>query len=284
MQKPGLAGPDSVGSIKESLTIPALFISAYNMRMMLADWTPFADPNVLWLNTLLLAPSSAAFRWTRTVAERGDSAMTSLGPVVAGLFACAFLCGQLVGWDQLKVSGEFPAHDAAKAFFCLLTGLHTLHVPGGLTVWGKTTAGMWIGEFEMEDVRLSVQLILIAISPVEQSHGGDPVRLVVSCDHGLARGLHVPAGVIYLTVVALRVWNGFYDRKGTYETVEITALYWHFSRPGLPALDAHHHFHVPESRIHRRHIHAHGMGTARAETGDSGAATLPAGTDWTHGG
>lgn len=41
-------------------------------------------------------------------------------------------------------------------------------------------------------------------------------------------GLHVSAGVIYLCVVAMRVWNGFYDRKGTYETVEITGLYWHF--------------------------------------------------------
>jgi cytochrome c oxidase subunit III len=41
-------------------------------------------------------------------------------------------------------------------------------------------------------------------------------------------GLHVSAGVVYLTVVAMRVWNGFYDRKGTYETVEITGLYWHF--------------------------------------------------------
>jgi cytochrome c oxidase subunit 3 len=41
-------------------------------------------------------------------------------------------------------------------------------------------------------------------------------------------GLHVSAGVIYLCVVATRVWNGFYDRKGTYETVEITGLYWHF--------------------------------------------------------
>jgi cytochrome c oxidase subunit 3 len=41
-------------------------------------------------------------------------------------------------------------------------------------------------------------------------------------------GLHVSAGVVYLTVVALRVWNGFYDRKGSYETVEITGLYWHF--------------------------------------------------------
>jgi len=41
-------------------------------------------------------------------------------------------------------------------------------------------------------------------------------------------GLHVSAGVVYLIVVAMRVWTGFYDRKGTYETVEIAGLYWHF--------------------------------------------------------
>jgi len=41
-------------------------------------------------------------------------------------------------------------------------------------------------------------------------------------------GLHVTGGVIYLIVVARRVLNGFYDRKGSYETVEITGLYWHF--------------------------------------------------------
>lgn len=41
-------------------------------------------------------------------------------------------------------------------------------------------------------------------------------------------GLHVTGGVIYLSVVAIRVLNGFYDRKGTYETVEVAGLYWHF--------------------------------------------------------
>ncbi|MFL6575875.1 MAG: heme-copper oxidase subunit III family protein [Povalibacter sp.] len=41
-------------------------------------------------------------------------------------------------------------------------------------------------------------------------------------------GLHVSGGVIYLSVVAKRVLNGFYDRKGTYETVEVAGLYWHF--------------------------------------------------------
>jgi len=41
-------------------------------------------------------------------------------------------------------------------------------------------------------------------------------------------GMHVSAGVIYLSVVAWRVLSGLYDRKGTYETVEIAGLYWHF--------------------------------------------------------
>jgi cytochrome c oxidase subunit 3 len=41
-------------------------------------------------------------------------------------------------------------------------------------------------------------------------------------------GLHVSCGVIYLCVVAKRVLTGFYDRKGTYETVEVAGLYWHF--------------------------------------------------------
>ena len=41
-------------------------------------------------------------------------------------------------------------------------------------------------------------------------------------------GLHVSAGVIYLLVVARRVMNGFYERRGNYQIVEIAGLYWHF--------------------------------------------------------
>lgn len=42
-------------------------------------------------------------------------------------------------------------------------------------------------------------------------------------------GLHVSAGVIYLMVIATRVRNGFYEKRGgKYEIVEIVGLYWHF--------------------------------------------------------
>lgn len=40
-------------------------------------------------------------------------------------------------------------------------------------------------------------------------------------------GLHVSAGVIYLAIVAWRVWRGHYEQQG-YDIVEITGLYWHF--------------------------------------------------------
>ena len=40
-------------------------------------------------------------------------------------------------------------------------------------------------------------------------------------------GLHVSAGVIYLAIVAWRVWRGHYEKQG-YDIVEITGLYWHF--------------------------------------------------------
>ena len=50
-------------------------------------------------------------------------------------------------------------------------------------------------------------------------------------------GTHVTIGVIFLLIVARRVWRGdfdrgargfFTDRRGHYETVEIMGLYWHF--------------------------------------------------------
>lgn len=41
-------------------------------------------------------------------------------------------------------------------------------------------------------------------------------------------GLHVSIGVIYLSVVALKILKGHYAKHGNYEIVEITGLYWHF--------------------------------------------------------
>jgi cytochrome c oxidase subunit 3 len=40
-------------------------------------------------------------------------------------------------------------------------------------------------------------------------------------------GMHVSIGVIYLSIVAFKVYRGDYESRG-YEIVEIAGLYWHF--------------------------------------------------------
>ncbi len=41
-------------------------------------------------------------------------------------------------------------------------------------------------------------------------------------------GLHVSIGVIYLSIIAKRVFDGRYERSDDYQIVEVAGLYWHF--------------------------------------------------------
>lgn len=138
-----------------------LFMSAYGMRMMLADWQPLRDPGLLWGNTLILALSSLAFEWTRSSADRGDASRVKTGLAAAGFFACAFLAGQWLAWRQLNASGQYVTSNAATAFFYLLTALHGVHLLGGLAVWGRTTVRMWRGGSPLGAIRLSVGLCAV---------------------------------------------------------------------------------------------------------------------------
>lgn len=41
-------------------------------------------------------------------------------------------------------------------------------------------------------------------------------------------GMHVTAGVIYLSIILIKGWNGLYLGEGQSNYVEILGLYWHF--------------------------------------------------------
>jgi cytochrome c oxidase subunit III len=140
-----------------------LFISAYWMRMQHAhgDWNPLAVPQVLWLNTGLLVLSSAGMQWAREAAKRGQADRVRVALIAGGMLAWAFLAGQLLAWRQLDASGYFLASNPAVAFFYLLTGVHGLHLLGGLFVWGKTVVRMARAGVELVDLRLSVELCTV---------------------------------------------------------------------------------------------------------------------------
>ncbi len=145
----------------------ALFITGYWMRMghgmahgIAHDWHPIAEPRVLWLNTALLALGSVSMQWARGAANRGAADRARLAWLLGGVFAVAFLVGQLFAWRQLQAAGYYAAGNPANASFYLLTGVHALHLIGGLVAWGRTILRMLRGA-DLEDVRLSVELCTV---------------------------------------------------------------------------------------------------------------------------
>ena len=143
------------------LTIASVIFSllgvSYVIRMSLPDWTPMAEPSQLWLNTGLLVISSILFQWARNIAKAGNKKNLMTAFIGGGVFALLFIAGQMLTWDNLQAAGYFMASNPANSFFYLLTGLHIVHLLGGLWVWSKSSIRLLSGS-EPEDVRLSIEL------------------------------------------------------------------------------------------------------------------------------
>jgi len=138
----------------------SLLISAYFMRMDMADWWPVPLPNLLWVNTASLALSSVALHWAKTEAgeSRGEAVRTALLAALAT--AVLFLAGQILAWRELTAEGFVLAGNPANSFFYMITGLHGLHIIGGLIVLSRTTWKAWNGAVSNR-LRLSVELCAI---------------------------------------------------------------------------------------------------------------------------
>jgi cytochrome c oxidase subunit 3 len=103
-----------------------------------SDWHHLPIPKILFLNSLLLVASSltlesarrrvAAFArgLTRDVA---DPLRWLYGTLALGLF---FVAGQYQAWLNLRAQSLFLATNPNSSFFYVLTGVHAVHVLGGL--------------------------------------------------------------------------------------------------------------------------------------------------------
>ena len=137
-----------------------LFISAYNLRMQMPDWRPLAEPDLLWVNTGVLVLASIVFQWTRGAAIKGKNRAVRIGLTLAGALTILFLVGQMFAWLDLQAAGLTMSRNPAYAFFYLLTGIHGLHLLGGLWVWARSTFKVWTGA-DAGSIRVSVELCTI---------------------------------------------------------------------------------------------------------------------------
>ncbi len=134
-----------------------LFFVAYFVRMELDDWRPLPEPSLLWVNTAVLFMCSIALQWTRYMVGREKKKNVQWGMIICGALTLAFVAGQLQAWQELSAQGYLIYTNPANSFFYLLTGLHALHLLGGLWVWTRASIRVWFGA-EAEAIKLSVEL------------------------------------------------------------------------------------------------------------------------------
>lgn len=134
-----------------------LLIIAYGDRMVYPDWRPTPAPALLWTNTWVLILASVALHWSKFSVRRGRLDAMRFGLLAAGVFTVLFLAGQILAWRQLRAMEFFDITNPAIAFFYLATGLHGLHIVGGMVAWVRTVGRVW-GEFDLARIRRNVEL------------------------------------------------------------------------------------------------------------------------------
>lgn len=136
-------GPQGLGRLALGLallgisTLFAVLIAvALLLRRPAADWPARGTPplGALWASSACLLASSLAAEHAARSARGGPSARRTVvrGLAASLLLGAAFVAAQVALWLAWRRAGYVPASSGYAAVFFSLTGLHALHVLGGL--------------------------------------------------------------------------------------------------------------------------------------------------------
>jgi cytochrome c oxidase subunit III len=126
----------------------AAFTSALYVRQGSGDWIHVVLPPLLYVNTGVLLLSSITLEIARRAfmnapeleATALRSSLRWLGITLA--FGLAFVVGQYLVWRELAAQGLYLATNSNSSFLYVLTGVHALHVLGGIAGLLRLTVRM----------------------------------------------------------------------------------------------------------------------------------------------
>jgi cytochrome c oxidase subunit 3 len=108
-----------------------------------AEWHPFSLPIQVWISTVILLASSGTYHvaWKKLDAMDRESAKRWF--IATTVLGAAFISSQLLAWFELRSQGLYMSGNPYAGFFYILTGVHAVHVLGGITALSSVLLQVW---------------------------------------------------------------------------------------------------------------------------------------------
>src|SRR5438876_8134794 len=138
----GSSFPISKGQVGLAIVLTAIIMlfaglsSAYIVLRGVPSWQNIELPSLLWPNTAVLLLSSLAVELSRRAIRRNDIQSMKRWLAAGGVLGLTFLAGQLAAWRQLVRAGVYLPSTLQSSLFYILSGLHGLHLLGGIAGLG----------------------------------------------------------------------------------------------------------------------------------------------------
>ncbi|MBI3653948.1 MAG: cytochrome c oxidase subunit 3 [Acidobacteria bacterium] len=136
-------GLTSIAMLFIALT-SAYILRQYNgMTAAKPDWQPLHLPSALWITTAIILLSSLSFEIARRALKQNRYEKFKTWISLTTALGFLFLAGQVLAWRQLASQGIYLRSNPHSSFFYVLTGLHALHLLGGIVVLSYVLISAW---------------------------------------------------------------------------------------------------------------------------------------------
>jgi cytochrome c oxidase subunit 3 len=108
-----------------------------------AEWKPFALPIQVWISTVIILCSSAAYHFAKMDLDREYHQGAKKWLIVTAALGGTFISSQIIVWLELVQRGFYVSKNPYVGFFYILTAVHAAHVIGGIVALGAILLRAW---------------------------------------------------------------------------------------------------------------------------------------------
>jgi cytochrome c oxidase subunit 3 len=135
--------------------------SAYIVRRAGGNWLEFSIPNIFYVNTLVIIASSITLHAAYVAFKREAALAYKMLLSLTFVLGIAFIVLQYIGWEQMAAAGLDIRINPSTSFIYAISGLHALHVIGGIAVLSVALVMAFILEVKQSPARkLRLELTL----------------------------------------------------------------------------------------------------------------------------